>query len=146
MIDVSLFTQKPATLPPKVTWVAPVSPVPVIVTSVPPATDPVFGLRLETVGTGTNVNWSPAVAALAPPLFLTVTSTVPALAAGDTAVIDVELLTVKLLAAVPPKLTPVAPVSPVPVIVTVVPPAAGPWAGETAVTRATGTKPGARTR
>ena len=37
---------------PKLTAVAPVKPVPVIVTTVPPATGPEVGLRPETVGAG----------------------------------------------------------------------------------------------
>ncbi len=46
----------------------------------------------------------------------------------------VALLTVKPLAAVPPKVTAVAPVKPVPVIVTFVPPVAGPAVGEIELT------------
>ena len=48
--------------------------------------------------------------------------------------IDVAELTVKLVAAVAPKVTAVAPVNPVPVIVTVVPPGVGPAVGEIDVT------------
>ena len=62
-------------------------------------------------------------------------STVPALWAGEVAVIDVALLTVNVAAAVAPKLTAVAPVKPVPVIVTDVPPAVGPFVGLTLVHR-----------
>ena len=69
-----------------------------------------------------------------PPVVVTVMSTVPALPAGDVAVIDVALLTITPVAAVPPKLTAVAPVKLVPVMVTLVPPAIGPLLGETAVT------------
>ena len=69
-----------------------------------------------------------------PPGLVTVTSTVPADSAGLVAVICVAELTVKLLAAMVPKSTAVAPVKPVPVIVTDVPPAAGPAAGLTPVT------------
>jgi len=65
---------------------------------------------------------------------VTVTSTVPAASAGETAVIDVALFTVKLAAAVPPNVTAVAPVRFVPVIVTVVPPVVGPLFGLMAVT------------
>jgi hypothetical protein len=54
--------------------------------------------------------------------------------AGDVAVICVAELTVKLVAAAAPKVTPVATVKPVPVIVTVVPPVAGPDVGEIEVT------------
>src|SRR4029079_14519462 len=60
--------------------------------------------------------------------------TAPAACAGVTAVIDVELATVTLVAAVPPIVT-VAPVAKfVPVIVTFVPPAVVPAVGEIAVT------------
>jgi hypothetical protein len=82
--------------------------------------------------------------ALVPPADMTVTSTLPALAAGDIAVIEVELLTVKCVDGVVPKFTAVAPVKPVPVIVIVVPPAAGPEVTEMLVTLGAGTKPDAR--
>ena len=68
-----------------------------------------------------------------PPGVVTVTSTVP-LPAGLVAVIWVSLSTVKLLAAVAPKETPVAPVKPVPVMTTVVPPALDPLDGLILVT------------
>ena len=64
---------------------------------------------------------------------VTVTLTVP-VPAGETAVIDVAELTVKLAAGVVPKSTAVAPVSCRPVMVTVVPPAGGPDPGVTPVT------------
>jgi hypothetical protein len=57
---------------------------------------------------------------LVPAGVVTVRSTVP-FPFGETAVIDVAEFTVKLLALIAPKLTAVAPVRPVPVIVTVVP-------------------------
>ena len=53
--------------------------------------------------------------------------------AGVVAVIEVAELTVKLVAFVAPKVTAVAPVRFVPVMVTVVPPAVGPAPGETEV-------------
>ena len=53
---------------------------------------------------------------------------------GGVAVIDVAELTVKLVAATPANLTAVAPVNPVPVIVTRVPPAVGPLVGHRSVT------------
>jgi hypothetical protein len=56
------------------------------------------------------------------------------LAAGEVAVIDVALLTVNEDAAVDPKLTAVAFVKLVPVIITLVPPATGPLPGAMAVT------------
>ena len=68
-----------------------------------------------------------------PPAVVTVTSTVP-VPAGDVAVIEVAELTVKLVALVAPNFTAVAPVNPVPVIVTDVPPVVGPAVGEIDVT------------
>ena len=68
-----------------------------------------------------------------PPVVVTRTSTVP-VPAGDVAVIWVAELTVKPVAGVAPKLTAVAPVKFVPVIVTDVPPVAGPEVGEIDVT------------
>jgi hypothetical protein len=53
---------------------------------------------------------------------------------GDTAVICVEELTVNAVAVVPPNETAVAPLKPAPVIVTVVPPVAGPVVGEIELT------------
>ena len=53
---------------------------------------------------------------------------------GVVAVIDVLLVTVKEITATTPIVTAVAPVKPVPVIVTEVPPSRGPLAGETPVT------------
>jgi hypothetical protein len=60
-----------------------------------------------------------------PALVVTVTSTRPAEAAGETAVIDVAEVTTKE-AATPPNSTVVVPVKPVPVTVTDVPPEVGP--------------------
>ena len=85
------------------------------------------------------MNWSAALVALVPPRLVTRTSTVPADPAGAVAVICVALLTVKPVAAVPPKVTAVAPVKFVPVRVTVVPPIEEPLAGETEVTVGAGT-------
>ena len=50
MMEVSLFTVNDADVPPKVTAEAPVKPVPVIVTKVPPVNGPAVGLRLVYVG------------------------------------------------------------------------------------------------
>jgi hypothetical protein len=71
--------------------------------------------------------------ALVPLGVVTVTSTVPD-PAGAVAVIWASLLTVKVVAAVEPNVTPVAPVKLAPVIVTDVPPEAGPEDGLTLVT------------
>ena len=79
------------------------------------------------------MNWSAAVVAEVPPTVVTLTSSVP-VPAGEVAVIDVAELTVKPVAAVAPNVTADAPVNPVPVIVTVVPPAVGPEVGEIDVT------------
>ena len=65
---------------------------------------------------------------------VTVTSTVPELPAGAVAVICVGRFTVNVVAGVAPNFTAVAPVKFAPVIVTTVPPAIGPFAGDTAVT------------
>ena len=65
---------------------------------------------------------------------MTVTSTGPAVPAGDVAVIEVSLLKMNDAAGVEPKLTAVAPVKPVPVIATVSPPVAVPVFGDTTVT------------
>ncbi len=80
------------------------------------------------------MKWSALDVVEVPPGVVTVTSTMPALPAGEVAVICVAPFTVKLVAAVPPKDTAVAPLSAVPVIVTLVPPAAGPEGGLTPVT------------
>jgi hypothetical protein len=67
-------------------------------------------------------------------LLVTVTVTAPGLPAGVVAVIDVLLTTTRLVAAVLPNFT-VAPAAKfVPVIVTAVPPAAGPLFGDTLLT------------
>ena len=64
---------------------------------------------------------------------VTVTCTMPE-PAGEVAVICVSDFTVTSVALAVPNLTPVAPVNPVPVIVTVVAPAVGPLVGEMDVT------------
>jgi hypothetical protein len=69
-----------------------------------------------------------------PPAVVTVTSTEPALAAGDVAVIEVAEFTVNVVAAVGPNITAVAPVKSVPETVTLVPPPRGPVVGARAVT------------
>lgn len=109
-------------------------PVPVTVTLVPPAREPVSGASSVTVG-GPNLKWSGEEMALVPAAVVTVTSaTAPAVDAGETAVIELAELTVKLLAAAAPNETAVAPEKSVPVIFTLVPPAAAPLLGATFVT------------
>ena len=130
----SLSNSNDAPAGPKRTTVAPVKFVPVIVTEVPPVVGPALALTEVTVGAGVYVKWSLAEVALEPPTVVTVTSIVPAMCTGEVAVIVVMLTTVTDVAAVAPKLTPVAPVRFVPVIVTEVPPAVGPAFGLTDVT------------
>ncbi len=119
---------------------------PLIATRVPPSTGPPSGSIPDTVGAATKVNRSLALAALVPPSVMTATSTVPALAAGETAVMEVSAFTVKPAAGTSPKVTAVAPVNPVPAMATLVPPAAGPEVTDTLVTRGAATNPEARTR
>ena len=110
-IVVSLMTVKLAAALPKFTPVAPVKFTPVMRTAVPPAVVPVVVPRPVTEGAGAvrKVNSSAAPVAEVPLLVVTRTSTRPAVWAGATAVIEPSELTVKLAAAVPPKLTAVAP-------------------------------------
>jgi hypothetical protein len=68
-----------------------------------------------------------------PPPVVTDTSTTPAMRAGDSAVIEVELTTVKDPASASPNLTDAAPERFVPEIVTNAPPAASPEVGDTEV-------------
>jgi hypothetical protein len=106
--------------------------VPLIVTAVPPATGPLLGLTLVTVGFTTYVN---ALARLPLcPLTVTVSVTAPALPAGVVAVMLVLLTTTTFVAAALPNVT-VAPAAKfVPVIVTAVPPVVGPLLGDTLLT------------
>ena len=71
---------------------------------------------------------------MVPPGVVTRTLAVPAVPAGVTAVIELDDTTATLVAGAPPMVTPVAPVKPVPVRVTAVPPAVEPLEGVTAVT------------
>ena len=107
------------------------NPVPVTVTNVPPDAGPEVGLRPVTVGAYANT--SAGDVGDVPPAAVTVTSTAP-VPAGLSARIRVLLSTKSLDAGVVPKSTAVTPVNPVPVIVTNVPPAAGPKVGLKPVT------------
>ena len=104
-----------AAKPLKVTLLAPVRLVPVIVTIVP--LGPLMGVKLVIVGT---VTVKLLVLVAVPFAVVTATRPVAALA-GTVAVMLVDELTVKLVAATPLKFTLVAPVKLVPVIVTIVP-------------------------
>jgi len=103
-----------AAVPPKLTTVAPVKSVPVMVTIVP--FPELVGVNEVMVGAGINVK--PACDTEPPGV---VTEILPDVAAPTTAVMLVAETTVKDVAAVPPKLTAVAPVKLVPVMVIVVP-------------------------
>jgi hypothetical protein len=69
------------------------------------------------------VNWSAAEVAEVPPAVVTVMFKVPGAPTGATAVMEPSLLTVNEVAAVMPNITLVAPVKPLPLMVTLVPPA-----------------------
>jgi len=115
---------------PNMTDVAKLRPLPVIVTDVPPAGAPLVGLMEVTAGRGaTKVYTSADDVALVPPADVTVTSTDEAASAGLTATICVSVFDVTLAAGTEPNLTEVAKSSPVPVIVTEVPPLVGPLVG-----------------
>jgi hypothetical protein len=139
VIDPSLFTVNDvAAVAPNATRNAPVNPEPLIVTLVPPDAGPDAGLTPDTTGAATNVKWSLALVAEVPPPVVTRTSTVPADSVGAVAVIDPSLFTVNDVAAVAPNATADAPVNPEPLIVTLVPPDAGPDAGLTPDTTGAG--------
>ena len=74
-----------------------------------------------------------AILVAVPAGVVTVTVFAPEVPEGAVAVIDVALLTARLVAAAPPTVTLVAPVRLVPVIVITVPPSVAPEVGETAV-------------
>jgi hypothetical protein len=125
VICVALFTVKLLTVipGPKLTVVAPVRLVPVMITVIGHCPwVPLAGLTLVTVGGGTTVN--NAVPVPVPPGPVTETSLAPNAASAAmhiSAVICVSLLTVKLFTVMPvPKLTAVAPVKLVPVMITVI--------------------------
>ena len=117
--SISLTTVNTETTPPKVTFVAPVKLVPLIVTNVP--TFPLGGLKLAI--TGVTLNFfefadPPGVKIRIPPLFAPL---------GTAAVTSVAELTVNAVAFVPPNVTLLVCVKPVPVMMTGVP--TGPFGG-----------------
>ncbi len=93
-----------AAVPPKLTAVAPVKLVPVMVTVAPIVAD--VGVKEVIAGAG-NTNVNPALVAVPPGV---VTLTLPFVPPATTAVMLVALTTENDAAAVPPKLTAVAPV------------------------------------
>ena len=111
-ILVALTTLKElAAVPPKLTVVAPVKFVPVIVTNCPTPAD--VGLNDVIVGGGRY-----AKPARVPVPAAVVTDTEPDAPAATVALMLVALTTVNVVAAVPPKLTAVAPVKFVPIMLT----------------------------
>ena len=117
LMEVALFTVKEAAAtPPNLTELAPLKFVPVITTGVPLEALP--GLKLLMVGTAAETKVNPLRVAV--PAGVT-TRTSPLAPLPTTATMVVALTTLKDLAAVPPKLTELAPVRLVPVRVTVWP-------------------------
>jgi len=102
-----------------------------MVTEVPPAIGPEVGLMEVRTGSTWYVNLSAEEVALVPPGVVTVTSASPAAWAGLVAVTCVAETTMTPVAGVPSKLTAVAPVRLVPVMVTLVPPMVLPVVGLT---------------
>ena len=100
-----------------------------MITEVPPAVVPEVGEMPVTVGPD-DVYVNTPVPVMDPPGAVITTFAVPAVPAGEVAVISVSLTTLRFVAAVPPMVTSVAPVNPVPVMVTDVPPAVVPEVGE----------------
>jgi hypothetical protein len=119
-----------AAVVPKSTALAPVKLVPVIMTTVPPDEGPLVGLMPEMAGGGglAYVNRSAGPVALVPKAVVIVMST-GLTPGGDVAETEVLLSTENDAAGVTPKSTAEAPVKPVPVIATTVPPAKGPLVG-----------------
>jgi hypothetical protein len=137
-IHVGLLAVEPVPVAPYVTDVIPAvlvpKFVPVNVTTVAVPAAPEDGDTLVIVGVAASYEKS-VLAALVPPGVVTSTLAVaPAVPAGVFAATVVASIGVTFVAAVPPIVTPVAPVRLVPVIITSVPPPAGPLAGVIPVT------------
>jgi hypothetical protein len=121
---------------PNSTWLAPVKPLPVIASAVPPAVLPEVVSRLVTAGTAAvdAVNWSALDVDDVPLGVTTVICQVPAGKPGAVAMMALSEIIVKLVAAVLPKLTALAPVKPVPRMATTAPPAVLPELSEMLLT------------
>src|SRR5262245_49388046 len=108
MVVAELAMTFAAALPSNMTLVAPVKSVPVRVTAWPPAVGPTAGDTFVRVGTG--ITYVKRVfAAFEPAGVVTTTLTAPAACAGVVQVMLVADTTATAVAAVPPKVTPVAP-------------------------------------
>ena len=97
------------------------------------------GTTAAVTSLGVYVNWSAGGLGAEVGPVVTVTSTVPVGSGGAVARMEVALVTVKLASGTEPKETLVAPVKPVPVMVTSAPPELGPVLGLTPVTVGVGT-------
>ncbi|MEI6449727.1 MAG: hypothetical protein WCP98_07220 [Actinomycetes bacterium] len=130
VIRVLPTTLKAAPVPLKVTLVAPVRPLPLMVTLAP--TGPEVGVKLVTAGdAGDDVTAKLVALAAVPPGVAT--ASLPVVApVGTLAVICVLPTTLKVVADVPLKVTLVAPMKPLPLMVTPVP--TGPEVGVKPVT------------
>ena len=126
LIELSLRIVNIARLAPNITSVAVVKPVPVRVTLLPPAMGPKLGDKLISIGAATYWNAAPL---LVPEVVSSVTAITPADLGGVVAVTMLSEMTVKAVAAVPPKNTSRVLIKPVPVMVTTVPPPIGPEIG-----------------
>jgi hypothetical protein len=128
IFDVLVIVNDVTGTPPIVTDVVPRKPEPLIVTVLPPATGPAVGEIVVIAGGAKYVK--PLATVSVPPGVVTDTLFAPAVADGVIAVIVVSLTTTTPVADAVPNFTDVAPVKLVPLIVTAVPPAVGPWFGE----------------
>ena len=115
--DVFEMIEKPTGVSPTVTALTADRFNPVTVVAVVEKNGPLDGDRPVTIGAPTKLNESMGEMMLAPPGVVTMTSTVPAGIVGVVTSIVVELMTSQLVPGVPPKVTLVAPVKPVPVTV-----------------------------
>jgi hypothetical protein len=124
--DVSEMTLKPsAGTAPNRTWLVAVNPLPVRVTTVPPAVPPLVVAKLVTAGAdaAVTVTRSADTSADVPAGVTTVMSQTPAAPGRTVATIVVSDTTLKLVAGSEAKYTTVAPVKALPVITRFVPPA-----------------------
>ena len=131
VMDVAVATKLVVSYPLIVKLITLPKLVPVTVINVPPTSGPLDGLTVKIVGRV--VLYVKAISLVAvPPGVVTATLFEPAVPAGVTADMEVELATIKLVASTPSTVTAVAPVKFVPVMVIVVPPPTEPDTGLTA--------------
>jgi hypothetical protein len=130
----------PPPVPPKVTVVVPVKPLPVKTAVAVPLVVPPLGETADITGSGAAVyvNLSAAPVAEVPLGVVTVTSTTAAACGGEATVMLVSEFTWNQDAATVPNFTVLAPVNPVPVIMTAVPPVVFPEVGAILVTEGRG--------